>query len=67
MRGAAWRAFYASETGRRGRDLAIITGEKIEARVATADSASSVLALPAGSEIKILSTRGDWIYAGVAK
>ena len=58
-------ALYALETGRHGRALAIVTGEKIEARVATADNASSVLALPPGSEIKILSTRGDWIYAAL--
>ena len=42
---------------------AIITGHDVQARLATADNANSVLALPPGSEIKILSTRGDWIYA----
>jgi hypothetical protein len=42
-----------------------VTGTGIEARFATADSANSVLALPPGSEIKILSTRGDWIYAAL--
>lgn len=65
LSGASLAALYATETGRRGCDLAIVTGEKVEARVATADSASAVLALPAGSEIKILSTRGDWIYAAL--
>jgi tetratricopeptide (TPR) repeat protein len=58
-------ALYALATGRHGPALAIVTGEKIEARVATADNAGSVLVLPPGSEIKILSTRGDWIYAAL--
>jgi tetratricopeptide (TPR) repeat protein len=62
---AAFLAFatYRLETGNRGRSLAIVTAKDIQARVATADSASSVLVLPPGSEIKIESTRGDWIYA----
>ena len=34
-------------------------------RLATADTANSVLALPPGSEIKILSARGDWMYAAL--
>ena len=58
-------ALYALETGKRGRAVAIVVAPKIEARLATADSASSVLALPAGSKIKILSRRGDWIYAAL--
>jgi hypothetical protein len=37
----------------------------VQARLATADTANSVLALPPGSQIKILSTRGDWIYAAL--
>jgi len=52
-------ALYSLETGSRGRALAIVTGKKIEARLATADNANSVLALPPGSEIKVLSQRGD--------
>lgn len=48
-----------------GKGLAIVTGREVNARLATADNASSVLALPAGSEIKILSWRGDWIYAAL--
>ncbi len=56
-------ALYSLETGASGRDLAIVTGEKVQARVATADNAGSVLVLPTGSEIKILSTRGEWVYA----
>jgi tetratricopeptide (TPR) repeat protein len=45
--------------------LAIIVGYKAEARLATADNAGSLLALPPGSEIKIVSTRGDWVYAAL--
>jgi tetratricopeptide (TPR) repeat protein len=56
---------YLVENGNRGKALAIVTGKNIEARLATADNANSVLALPAGSEIKILSTRGDWSYAAL--
>jgi tetratricopeptide (TPR) repeat protein len=51
------------ENGARGNALAIVTGKNIEARLATADNAKSILVLPAGSEIRILSERGDWIYA----
>lgn len=56
-------AVYELETGAAGRDLAIVTGKEVQARVATAESAGAVLALPPGSEVKILSTRGDWTYA----
>jgi tetratricopeptide (TPR) repeat protein len=58
-------ALYTMETGSNGRALAIVTGKNIEARLATADNANSVLALPPGSEIKVLSERGDWIYAAL--
>ncbi|HEV3409489.1 MAG TPA: hypothetical protein VG095_04300, partial [Chthoniobacterales bacterium] len=54
---------YLHETGSAGRALAIVTAPDTEARVATADSAGTVLALPPGSEIKVLSRRGDWLYA----
>jgi tetratricopeptide (TPR) repeat protein len=54
---------YTLEVGARGNALAIVTGKGTEARLATADNAKSVLVLPAGSEIKVLSERGDWIYA----
>jgi tetratricopeptide (TPR) repeat protein len=53
------------EHGRSGNGLAIVTGDKVEARLATADNASRILALPAGSEIKVVSQRGDWIYAAL--
>ena len=53
------------DNGSKGRALAIVTGNDVQARLATADTANSVLALPPGSEIKILSTRGDWVYAAL--
>jgi tetratricopeptide (TPR) repeat protein len=58
-------AAYTLERGSTGSDLAIVTGNNVQARLATADTANSVLALPPGSEVKILSTRGDWIYAAL--
>jgi tetratricopeptide (TPR) repeat protein len=58
-------AAYTLERGSKGGALAIVTGKNVQARLATADSANSVLALPPGSEVKILSTRGDWIYAAL--
>ncbi|MEN3368424.1 MAG: hypothetical protein V7609_567 [Verrucomicrobiota bacterium] len=62
--GAAF-ALYTMETGSKGSALAIVTGKDIQARLATAESAGTVLALPPGSEIKVLSERGDWIYAAL--
>jgi tetratricopeptide (TPR) repeat protein len=58
-------SIYTLEGGSNGSALAIITGKDVQARLATADTANSVLALPPGSEVKILSTRGDWIYAAL--
>lgn len=58
-------AIYQLSHGKNGRGLAIVTGENVEARLATADNANRVLTLPAGSEIKIVSQRGDWIYAAL--
>lgn len=63
--GTSLFALYTIENGTRGNALAIVTGKDVEARLATADNASSVLALPPGSEIKVLSERGDWIYAAL--
>ena len=51
--------------GKNGAGLAIVTAENADARLATADNANRVLTLPAGSEIQILSERGDWIYAAL--
>lgn len=61
--GAAGYFTYQVETGDHGRDFAIIIGQSVPARLATADTASNILTLPAGSEVRILSTRGDWSYA----
>jgi len=58
-------AIYELDYGSKGRTLAIVTGKDVQARLATADTANSVLALPPGSEVKILSTRGDWVYAAL--
>jgi hypothetical protein len=58
-------AIHTLDNGSEGRGLAIVTGNEVQARLATADTANSVLALPPGSEIKILSTRGDWMYAAL--
>jgi tetratricopeptide (TPR) repeat protein len=58
-------AIFTLENGTRGDALAVVTAKEIEARLATADNAKSVLLLPAGSEITILSERGDWIYAAL--
>jgi tetratricopeptide (TPR) repeat protein len=58
-------AIYTLDRGSNGAALAIVTGKNVQARLATADTANSVLALPAGSEVKILSTRGDWMYAAL--
>src|SRR5438046_6355103 len=63
--GIAICAIYKFEYGSKGRALAIVTGKDVQARLATADTANSVLALPPGSEIKILSVRGDWVYAAL--
>jgi tetratricopeptide (TPR) repeat protein len=56
---------YRLEKGTRGKGLAIVIAENTEARVATVDSAKSILALPAGSEVLILQERGDWNYAAL--
>jgi tetratricopeptide (TPR) repeat protein len=58
-------ATYEIDYGSKGRALAIITGDNVQARLATADTANSVLALPPGSEVKVISARGDWIYAAL--
>jgi len=63
--GASVFAIFTLEDGSRGNALAIVTAKEIEARLATADNAKSVLLLPAGSEIKVLSERGDWVYAAL--
>jgi tetratricopeptide (TPR) repeat protein len=56
---------FLVENGTSGKGFAIVTGKDVTARLATADTAESVLALPPGSEIKILSKRGDWVFAAL--
>ena len=58
-------AVYQLSRGKNSRGLAIVIATNAEARLATADTASRVLTLPAGSEIQVLSRRGDWIYAAL--
>ena len=58
-------ATYELGHGKNGPGLAIVTGDNVEARLATADNANRVLTLPAGSEIQIVSQRGDWIYVAL--
>lgn len=65
MASASAFAIYVLEHGTRGNSLAVVTGKDVEARLATADTAKSVLVLPPGSEINVLSERGDWIYAAL--
>jgi tetratricopeptide (TPR) repeat protein len=47
-----------------GRDQirAVITAGQTEARLAPAESAGVAEALPAGSQVRVLSARGPWIY-----
>ena len=42
--------------------LAIITARQTEARLAPAESAGVAEALPAGSRVRVLSERGEWVY-----
>ncbi len=58
----AWAA-WTLESDTRG--AAIVVADNAQARVATADTARSVLALPPGSEVVILQERGDWNYAAL--
>ena len=58
-------AAYKLGNGTRGLGVAVVVADNAEARVATADSAKSVLALPPGSEVVILQERGDWSYAAL--
>jgi tetratricopeptide (TPR) repeat protein len=58
-------ATWQLERGSNGRVLAVVTDKNVQARLATADTANAILALPPGSEVNILSTRGDWNYAAL--
>ena len=46
-----------------GSALAFLPAPHIQARRAPAETAGTALVRPPGSEIKILSTRGQWSYA----
>jgi tetratricopeptide (TPR) repeat protein len=46
----------------RDQTRAVITAQQTEARLAPAESAGVAEALPAGSEVRVLSERGAWIY-----
>ncbi len=58
--GCAWLT-WTLENGMRGHG-AVVVGET-QARVATADTARSMLVLRPGSEVVLLQQRGDWNYA----
>jgi tetratricopeptide (TPR) repeat protein len=46
----------------KNRALAIVVAKEAEARLAPAESAGPAGTLPAGSQVRVLSERGDWIY-----
>jgi tetratricopeptide (TPR) repeat protein len=46
----------------RDQDRAVITAQQTEARLAPAESAGVAEALNAGSQVRVLSVRGAWIY-----
>jgi tetratricopeptide (TPR) repeat protein len=50
------------EQGAKGGSLAVVIGNDVRARLATADSAATVMTLPAGSAVKVAQQRGDWVY-----
>lgn len=57
-------AYAASVLWWRGQDraLAVVVSGQTESRLAPADSAALAEALPAGSRVRVLSERGEWIY-----
>ena len=59
MAGYAAAAVWSLE---QDRALAIVTATTAEVHLAPAESASVADALPAGSEVRVLSERGEWIY-----
>ena len=61
----ACAAYAAYKTNSAQAAKAIVVAKDVTARVATADNANRVLALPIGSEIEVVSKRGDWIYAAL--
>ena len=49
----------------RDRARAIVTAKSAEVHLAPAESSTAGPVLPAGSEVRILSERGDWIYCAL--
>lgn len=47
---------------RKDQARAVITAKQTEARLAPAQSAGVAETLPAGSQVRVLSERGEWIY-----
>jgi tetratricopeptide (TPR) repeat protein len=45
--------------------LAVITARQAEARLAPVDRAARAETLPAGSRVRVVSERGDWIYCAL--
>jgi tetratricopeptide (TPR) repeat protein len=45
--------------------VAIITGNEVSAKLAPADRAALAEPLPAGSRVRVLSERGEWIYCAL--
>ena len=57
--GAAVTLLYLRE---QDRNTAIVTAKSAEARFAPVDTAELADTLPAGSRVRLLSERGDWVY-----
>jgi tetratricopeptide (TPR) repeat protein len=53
-----WRA-------EQGRATAIVTAKTAVVHLAPAESSTSGSTLPAGSEVRVLSERGDWVYCAL--
>lgn len=49
----------------KSRHAAIVIASEAEARLAPAQSAGPAGTLPAGSQVRVLSERGDWIYCAL--
>jgi len=47
------------------RNLGVVVARQTESRLAPADSAALAEALPAGSRVRVLSERGEWIYCAL--
>jgi hypothetical protein len=49
----------------KNRTLAIVLPKTIEAHLAPAESSTPAAALPAGSQVRVLSERGEWTYCAL--